>query len=173
MGLIVVCPSTYGPEIAAERRPSRIVALAAPDADMADGGGISSLALRFHDIAETRPGLRPPTQQDVEALLAFGADWDEAQPMLIHCQMGISRSTASAFAIACARRPDTPERGIADDLRRLAPCATPNGLIVAMADDVLGREGRMVAAIRAIGRGADYRPYRSFDLPLTGRPYRS
>jgi len=38
-------------------------------------------------------------------------------------------------------------------LRRASPTATPNIRIVSLADRLLGRQGRMVAAIETIGRG--------------------
>jgi predicted protein tyrosine phosphatase len=43
---------------------------------------------------------------------------------------------------------------IARELRRVSPTATPNNRIVSIADRVLGRSGRMIAAIESIGRGA-------------------
>ncbi len=43
--------------------------------------------------------------------------------------------------------------GIAQALRRASPTATPNIRIVSLADRLLGRDGRMVAAIETIGRG--------------------
>jgi predicted protein tyrosine phosphatase len=73
--------------------------------------------------------------------------------MVIHCYAGISRSTASAYAAACAVNPDRDEMEIAQNLRRASRTAMPNSLIVALADDILGREGRMIAAIEAIGPG--------------------
>ena len=39
-------------------------------------------------------------------------------------------------------------------LRRVSPTATPNSRLFALADRILCRDGRMVAAIDAIGRGA-------------------
>jgi predicted protein tyrosine phosphatase len=42
---------------------------------------------------------------------------------------------------------------IAREIRRASATATPNPRIVAIADRVLGRDGRMLAAIDAIGRG--------------------
>ena len=42
---------------------------------------------------------------------------------------------------------------IAQALRRASPTATPNIRIVSLADRLLGRDGRMVAAIETIGRG--------------------
>jgi predicted protein tyrosine phosphatase len=40
-------------------------------------------------------------------------------------------------------------------LRRASPSATPNRLLVSHADAILKRDGRMVAAVNAIGRGAE------------------
>jgi predicted protein tyrosine phosphatase len=77
--------------------------------------------------------------------------------------MGISRSTASAFAGVCAVNPARDEISIAQALRRASPTATPNIRIVSLADRLLGRDGRMVAAIEAIGRGeltAEAAPFR-------------
>ena len=68
---------------------------------------------------------------------------------------GISRSTAAAFTALCLYRPSADEEEIAWELREASPSATPNRLIVSLADDVLGRSGRMVRAIEQIGRGAD------------------
>ena len=49
--------------------------------------------------------------------------------------------------------PQRDERNIANALRRASPTATPNIRIVSLADRLLGRDGRMVAAIETIGRG--------------------
>jgi predicted protein tyrosine phosphatase len=49
-------------------------------------------------------------------------------------------------------------------LRAASPHATPNRLIVRLADDLLGRKGRMVEAVTAIGRGADAWEGRVFTL---------
>jgi predicted protein tyrosine phosphatase len=73
----------------------------------------------------------------------------------VHCYAGISRSTAAAYVIAAALQPERDESELARELRTRSPTATPNPLIVAHADKLLGREGRMVSAIRAIGRGKE------------------
>ena len=74
---------------------------------------------------------------------------------MIHCYAGVSRSPAAAFIGACALEPDRREIEIAQELRRASPTATPNRRLVALADRMLGRQGRMVEAVAAIGRGAD------------------
>src|SRR5262249_43235110 len=87
--------------------------------------------------------------------IEFVRGWDHrAAPMVVHCWAGISRSTAAAFVSVCALRPERNERDIAWAIRKASPTATPNTRIVTLADAMLGRNGRMVAAIESIGRGA-------------------
>jgi predicted protein tyrosine phosphatase len=52
-------------------------------------------------------------------------------------------------------------------LRWRAPSATPNPKLIEIADAVLGRQGRMVDAIRSIGRGEDAFEGVPFRLSLT------
>jgi predicted protein tyrosine phosphatase len=67
----------------------------------------------------------------------------------------VSRSTAAAFIAACALAPERDELVIARAIRAASPTATPNGRLVALADEALGRKGRMISAIETIGRGED------------------
>jgi predicted protein tyrosine phosphatase len=113
------------------------------------------LHIAVSDIVERLEGHVTPDVAHVESLLRFVRAWDRAQPMVIHCYAGVSRSTAAAYVSACALRPDFCEFETARLLRALSPTATPNARIVAIADDLLARKGRMVAAIGEIGRGAD------------------
>jgi predicted protein tyrosine phosphatase len=111
------------------------------------------LFLGMNDIVEPQDGMTPPGEAHVRDLLAFVAAWDRARPMVVHCYAGISRSTAGAFITLCATRPDRDEAEIAARLRAASPTATPNARLVALADALLGRDGRMTRAIDAIGRG--------------------
>jgi predicted protein tyrosine phosphatase len=111
------------------------------------------LLLRLDDISEPLDGYTIPAVEHVAELLTFVRSWDRAAPLVIHCYAGVSRSTAGAFVSACALNPRRSEAEIAKDIRRLSPTATPNIRIVTIADQMLGREGRMVAAIEGIGRG--------------------
>lgn len=168
--MIVVCPLSRLPETLAATGPSRLLSLLSEGtaldrpADLAAG---DHLTLRFHDIAEPREGHTPPSPKDVADALAFAADSDG--PIVVHCYAGISRSTAMAYAIACARAPDQDEADLASALRAASPSATPNRLIVQLADDALGRSGRMVAAIDAIGRGAEAFEGAPFTLSVSAR----
>lgn len=121
------------------------------------------LWLRLHDISAPLEGYIMPGEAHVSDLLNFVRSWDRRAPLVVHCYMGISRSTASAFASVCALNPSRGEDSIAQALRRASPTATPNIRIVSLADRLLGRNGRMVAAIETIGRG---------DLTAEAAPFR-
>jgi predicted protein tyrosine phosphatase len=63
-------------------------------------------------------------------------------------------------------KPEREEDDIARALRQASPIATPNRRLVAVADDILGRRGRMVDAIERIGRGRDAFEGEPFRLAL-------
>ena len=166
---LLVCPLSQVETARALHRPSHLVSLLSPTGDAtwpASDLGDAHLRLAFHDIAEPREGYTAPDAALVARLLDFAAGWDAARPMLVHCWAGVSRSTAAAFIIACQRGPDRAERDIAQALRAAAPYATPNPLLVSLADAALGRAGRMSAAVAEIGRGADAFEGALFELPL-------
>jgi predicted protein tyrosine phosphatase len=113
------------------------------------------LFLGIHDICEEMDGMVCPAEEHLHEFLGFVGRWDRRAAMVIHCYAGISRSTAAGFSAFCAIRPDLDEMDVALRLRQRSPEATPNIRIVAVADEILGRGGRMVRAMERIGRGAD------------------
>jgi predicted protein tyrosine phosphatase len=113
------------------------------------------LYLSVSDIVEPAPGQVLPDRSHLADLLDFIHDWDQVEPMVIHCFAGVSRSTAAAFIAACALAPERDEHSIARAIRTASPTATPNARLVALADHALGRRGRMNAAIAGIGRGEE------------------
>ena len=112
------------------------------------------LKVSMDDITEHMDGFMAPSDAHIEKVLAFVRGWDRRAPMVVHCYSGISRSTAAAFVSVCALNPERDELSVARALRDASPTACPNSRIVALADGVLGRSGRMTAAIEAIGRGS-------------------
>ena len=156
--MIIVCPLNKVQPLIDQHKARHVVTLLAPDTPHDMPRGIAEgrhLKLYFHDIVQHMDGHTPPRAADAERLIAFLEDWDRADPMLIHCWAGISRSTAAAYTALCMFRPQADEEELAFELRKASPSATPNRLIVSLADEVLGRNGRMVKAIEKIGRGAD------------------
>jgi predicted protein tyrosine phosphatase len=121
------------------------------------------LLISMDDINAPADGFVAPSDGHIAQALAFIRGWDRAAPMVIHCWAGISRSTASAFMAACALNPRRDEVAIARQIRAASPSAYPNRLIVTLADRALGRDGRMVRALDAMGPG---------DMTVEGRPFR-
>lgn len=111
------------------------------------------LYLGMNDITEPMEGMVPPGEDHIAALLDFVQRWPREAPLVIHCWAGISRSTAAGYITLCALYPEIDEMKAAVALRERAPTATPNARLVRLADDMLGRGGRMADAIGAIGRG--------------------
>ena len=158
---ILVCPLSKVLETVARHQPSRVVSLLDPDFTFPDLGPAyegKHLRLRFHDVHEAFDNEIAPAAEHVASLLEFIGAAGPGENLLSHCRAGISRSTAAAFIAACYMNPDVPEPDLAVALRRAAPLARPNQVLVALADAALGRDGRMSAAIRSTGR----------DLPWTG-----
>ena len=155
---IIVSPLAAVQLLVNKHKVSHVVSLLGPETPHRSFSGIADcnhLKLTFHDIIEPAEGLTPPAADHVEALIGFLEARQGQDPLLIHCWAGISRSTASAFAAMCLYNPGLDEYRLAQQLRSLSHVATPNRRIVAFADDIMGRRGRMVDAVDAIGRGED------------------
>lgn len=150
----------------ARRLPSYdLLTLLSPDNDaeaLATLAPQRRLHLVFHDIVEPREGLIAPSGEMIATMLKFGRACAPETPLLIHCWAGISRSSAAAYILACDRHPGREDE-LATVLRARAPFVTPNRLMVALADDLLGRNGAMIDAMARIGRGAE---------AFEGMPYR-
>lgn len=149
-------------------RPSHLITLLHNDAILATPSAIESgrhLRISMHDISVPQAGMVHPSATHVQRILAFVALWDREAPLVVHCLAGISRSTATAFIAACALNPHVAETVIAGRIRELSPTASPNLLLVELADGLLGREGRMIEAVEAIGYGEPAMEGWPFALP--------
>ena len=127
-------------------------------------GPIQRTTLRFHDNIEPGPGLVLPEIADIETILAWGCvayarggvergdvraepDAEVDGHMLVHCHMGISRSTAAMTMLLAQAHPDESETAITERVRAIRPIAWPNLRMIGFADDILGRSGRLTAAV--------------------------
>jgi predicted protein tyrosine phosphatase len=156
--MIVVTSLSAAPSNVALHGAGQVISILSPASEFPVFEGLAAdrhLRLSFHDVAAATPGLLAPGAHDMQAMLGFLRQWNRQTPLLIHCWAGISRSTAAGFIATCLLHPQRDEAELAENLRAASPSATPNPMLVALADEALGREGRMVRAIQAIGRGAD------------------
>ncbi|WP_142848966.1 tyrosine phosphatase family protein [Telmatospirillum sp. J64-1] len=110
--------------------------------------------LRFHDIIDPLPGKVMPTPDHVAAILRFGTELADSGAglqdghLLVHCHMGVSRSTAAMLSLLAQALPEEEEDRLFARLRHIRPQAWPNSLMIGYADDFLGRKGRLTAALR-------------------------
>ena len=110
----------------------------------------SRVTFRFHDAIEPDPGIVLPQKAVVDAILSFARDAGGVGHLLIHCHAGISRSTAAMLMILAQAHPHEAEDGIVDQLLEIRPQAWPNSRMIAFADERLGRDGRLTAAVARI-----------------------
>lgn len=170
--MIIVSPLSHARTLVERLQPTRSLSLMAPGQRATFEEGWlpdDRLILAFNDVVQAAADQIAPDEAIMRGIIAFSRGCAPGQNVLVHCWMGVSRSPAAAYVIACARAPGD-ERAIADELRRCSPVATPNRLMISIADDLLMRRGRMVDAIDHIGRGCDYDGEISpFYLPLDWR----
>ena len=169
MPILHVSPLSRLDETVAAVRARHLVTLINVGTTVTRPAGIAPeryLFLGMSDISQALDGHVLAGQEHMARLLAFLRGWDRAEPMVIHCWAGISRSTAAAYIAACTLGAERDEDDVADALRSVAPSATPNVRLVALADAALGRRGRMIRAIERIGRGADAFEGTPFAMPL-------
>lgn len=159
MSYIVVSPLGRIAEMAIRHDAREMVSLMAKGQDFHRPGIIDParhLALGVNDITYAGSGdLIGPQETHVQQIIDFAKGWNRSQPLLIHCWMGVSRSPAAAILTALAVNPDQDDEALAKRLRASSPYATPNSRFIEIGDRVLGRGGRLIAAVKAIGRGAD------------------
>jgi len=109
--------------------------------------------LHFHDVIEPGPGLILPAPEHVEAILGFGRSLaagtgeESGVHLLVHCHMGVSRSTAAMATLIAQLHPEEDEDRIFARLLDIRPQVWPNSRMIGFADEMLGREGRLTAAL--------------------------
>ncbi len=141
-------PSTY-----AERKPARVVSLLGEDEQPPTFVGLPAdrHLLLYVEDESCAAAIKEGAHTRADALVRFLRDWDGDGGILVHCNRGVSRSTAAAFIIMCALRPDACESELMAQIRAAAPHADPCPLIIHYADEILGREGRMLDAAEDLG----------------------
>jgi predicted protein tyrosine phosphatase len=119
-------------------------------------GEHARLELRFHDIIEEAPGYDAPQRHHVEQILLFGRDImsepETLRHLLVHCHMGISRSTASMSLLLAVAQPERPASDILNLMLQMREKAWPNLRILNFGEEMLGRPGEFSAAAAEVYR---------------------
>ncbi|WP_420410031.1 tyrosine phosphatase family protein [Hoeflea sp.] len=158
MSYLVVCRLNQIAETAVLHGAREMISLMAQGQDFHRPAVIEAerhLNLGVNDISGETEGLIAPAHTHVERIIDFAGSWNRSAPLVIHCWFGISRSPAAALITALALEPDQDEDELAARLRDASPFATPNPRLIAIGDEILCRNGRLVRAVQRIGRGAE------------------
>jgi predicted protein tyrosine phosphatase len=111
------------------------------------------LVLRLEDIDHQEVFLAGPDIHHVERAIAFAREHMNGK-LLIHCHVGVCRSTALGLAIIADRLGEGSEDRAVQTLLASNPDAVPNLLMLDMADAVLERKGRLVSAWHSAETGS-------------------
>jgi predicted protein tyrosine phosphatase len=107
-------------------------------------------------VIEDTPGFRAPQRQDVAKMLAFGKDIlrdpENLRHLLVHCHMGISRSTAAMALLLAQALPDVPASDVMARIVLIREKAWPNLRILMFGEEQLGRKGELSSAAGALYR---------------------
>jgi predicted protein tyrosine phosphatase len=132
--------------------------------------------LHFHDVVEPGPDVVLPEREHVEAILEFGtgmateASLNRDPHLLVHCHMGVSRSTAAMAILMAHLNRSESEEAIFARLLELRPQAWPNSRMIDFADDLLDRKGRLLASLgRLYARQLANRPETELFMRSHGR----
>jgi len=108
--------------------------------------GREHLVLQFEDVDTDSLGIRVATQEDVERAVVFARSWTD-RSLLVHCFHGVGRSAGIALAILADRLGAGYEAQALERLLAVRPEVTPNLVVVSLADQLLERQGRLIAAV--------------------------
>ena len=147
--MIVVSSLNHAEEAFRRYRPSHVVSIL--DCEEPTPPAFDALAPENHitliENCSESAQCDEDKQSRCDRLIALARRWDRKAPVLIHCNQGVARSMAAAYILMCAVEDEHCEKDIAERLRKAAPHADPNLLLVSEADSLLDRDDRMVEAI--------------------------
>jgi predicted protein tyrosine phosphatase len=144
----------------AQGQVSHVLSILDPDMTEPEAFGAygehARLELRFHDVIEDAPGIEPPQPHHVEQILNFGRDIlrdpERLRHVLVHCHMGISRSSASMTLLLAQAQPEVSARDVLRQVLAVREKAWPNLRILAFGERQLGRPGEFTRAAGEVYR---------------------
>ncbi len=144
----------------AEGQVSHVLSILDPDRAEPEAFGAygehARLELRFHDVIEESPDIEPPQPHHVEQVLTFGRDIlrdpEALRHLLVHCHMGVSRSTAAMTLLLAQSQPAIPARDVLQKVLSIRGRAWPNLRMLTFGEEQLGRGGEFTGAVGEIYR---------------------
>lgn len=112
------------------------------------------LSLQFHDIVDHIDGYEMPQKDHVVQIITFSRSIpiNSKISILAHCYAGVSRSTAAMIILLATCYPDMPAAEIMARVQTMRPRLWPNLLMIEYADELLGRDGELLSALKDLYR---------------------
>jgi predicted protein tyrosine phosphatase len=105
---------------------------------------VTRIRLEFFDDT----GELGPQRWHVEQVIDFARQVQhEGGKLLVHCEAGISRSSAAALTVFATWLGAGKEQEAVDKTYAAQPYAWPNSQLVELADALLGRDGALIAVV--------------------------
>lgn len=133
-------------------KPRFLVSLLDPGSMIAPSDRIlpgEHFRIECHDTLATSNRKGFPNEEVVQKLLALGSRWSGHDRLLTHCIAAQSRSPAAAIILLAQKNPGYEER-IARLVARKLPQARPNPRLIEAGDRLLGLNGRLISAVKAM-----------------------
>jgi predicted protein tyrosine phosphatase len=108
------------------------------------------MCLEFHDATSASEGVIVPEREDIRRIIAFAPGLRDAQgTVLVHCEAGISRSSAAVIILAAALLGPEREKEALEVALVACPEARPNRLMIRLADEALQLNGILMSLAAA------------------------
>ncbi len=168
--MILVTPLSAVETTIRRYRPSHMVTLLSPEHMIETPDGFppeAHLRLGVNDVADPAFGDTPPAGRACRTSCSPSAAAGTARRRC-WCIAGPVSAARPRRPISCSATGlgRAAKNEIAKAIRFRAPHAYPNRLMVQLADAALGREGRMLRAVEALGRGRIVAEGECVELPL-------
>jgi predicted protein tyrosine phosphatase len=145
--------------------PEHLISIGAnwdPDLEGIENYTGNLLRLKFSDV-KFKPvipenslsyGIRAPTIEHVQEILDFGKTVETGH-LLVHCEMGISRSSAATLIVLATHSDPSQAQELGKIVQKARPIARPNNMMLEYADELLGWGG----ALAALGGWGSYESF--------------
>ena len=157
--MIIVCSLSDFENVCESVKPTHAISVIDPGYEPKTPAGIKNhLKLGFDDITsinDSGPIYRMPGQNNnIQTLFKnenaisidrFLKSWSVESKIVIHCWCGISRSVATASFLMCSLDDTDIDRNVRY-IRKIAPHAKPNKLMLSYFENILGKEGKLSKA---------------------------
>lgn len=123
-----------------------LISIGAPGEPAPAGFELCATRIRLEFFDDT--GEVGPQRWHVEQVIDFARQVQhEGGKLLVHCEAGISRSSAAALTVFATWLGVGKEQEAVDKTYAAQPYAWPNSQLVELADALLGRDGALIAVV--------------------------